>query len=75
MRIQFNKPLRGDYGRVARHEVKAVGDEPGQVPMKTAKSLVERGLAVEVDAKADIGRKAPARRRASSGGKKPAPQQ
>lgn len=42
MHIKFNRPLRGDYGRARVGDVKLVGKEVG-------KSLVARGLAVEVD--------------------------
>lgn len=53
MRIRFNKPLRGDYGRAARGEVKDVADD-------VAKSLIGRGLAVDVGVKAKPGRRKPA---------------
>jgi len=43
MHIRFNRPLRGDYGRAKVGDVKMVEAHIG-------KSLVQRGLAVEVDA-------------------------
>ena len=43
MHIRFNRPLRGDYGRAKVGDVKLVSKEVG-------KSLVQRGLAVEVAA-------------------------
>jgi endonuclease YncB( thermonuclease family) len=43
MHIKFNRSLRGDYGRARVGDVKLVEKDVG-------KSLVERGLAVEVDA-------------------------
>nr|WP_312296119.1 hypothetical protein [Brevundimonas diminuta] len=45
MHIRFNRSLRGDYGRARAGDVKLVEPEVG-------KSLVKRGLAVEVDEKA-----------------------
>lgn len=42
MHIRFNRPLRGDYGRANVGDVKLVSKDVG-------KSLVRRGLAVEVD--------------------------
>lgn len=46
MHIRFQRPLRGDYGRAKVGDVKLVTKEIG-------KSLVKRGLAVEVDGPAD----------------------
>ena len=43
MHIKFNRSLRGDYGRARVGDVKLVEKEVG-------KSLVQRGLAVEVKA-------------------------
>lgn len=42
MHIKFKRSLRGDYGRARAGDVKLVEPEVG-------KSLVQRGLAVEVD--------------------------
>lgn len=42
MHIRFNRSLRGDYGRARVGDVKLVEPDVG-------KSLVQRGLAVEVD--------------------------
>ncbi len=42
MHIRFKRSLRGDYGRARAGDVKLVEPEVG-------KSLVQRGLAVEVD--------------------------
>lgn len=42
MHIQFKRSLRGDYGRARAGDVKLVEPDVG-------KSLVQRGLAVEVD--------------------------
>jgi len=44
MHIRFNRSLRGDYGRARVGDVKLVEPDVG-------KSLVQRGLAVEVDEK------------------------
>jgi len=44
MHIRFNRSLRGDYGRARAGDVKLVEPE-------VAKSLIERGLAVEADEK------------------------
>ncbi|MGV3580004.1 hypothetical protein [Brevundimonas sp.] len=46
MHIRFNRSLRGDYGRAKPGDVKLVSKEVG-------KSLIARGLAVEVEAPAD----------------------
>lgn len=46
MHIRFNRALRGDYGRAKPGDVKMVSAAIG-------KSLIQRGLAVEVDAPAD----------------------
>lgn len=43
MHIRFQRPLRGDYGRAKAGDVKMVAKDIG-------KSLVQRGLAVEVPA-------------------------
>lgn len=42
MHIRFNRALRGDYGRARPGDVKLVSKDIG-------KSLVHRGLAVEVE--------------------------
>lgn len=44
MHIKFKRSLRGDYGRARVGDVKLVEPDVG-------KSLVQRGLAVEVDEK------------------------
>jgi hypothetical protein len=46
MHIKFNRALRGDYGRARVGDVKLVSAAIG-------KSLINRGLAVEVDKPAD----------------------
>ena len=43
MHIRFNRALRGDYGRAKVNDIKLVEKDVG-------KSLVQRGLAVEVEA-------------------------
>lgn len=50
MHIKFKRPLRGDYGRARVGDVKLVEKDIG-------KSLVERGLAVEVDAPKETDKK------------------
>lgn len=52
MHIKFNRSLRGDYGRARVGDVKLVDKDVG-------KSLVDRGLAVEVDAPKKAGKGAP----------------
>lgn len=52
MHIRFNRSLRGDYGRAKAGDVKLVEKDVG-------KSLVKRGLAVEVDAAKETEKKSP----------------